>query len=569
MSFIGGYQSDVNLNDINYVGNFPADHSLGGFGIATGINGYVLTLNPALSQYKDGLRLEVKFQNSNTGASLINVNGKGDVPIKKIVDDNLTDVEPNDLKANHLYILIFDGVVFQVANLDDNSPLALADENNPGVTERATQEEVNTGVDDQRHITALKLTNWFSTKTATEAVQGISEIASQAEVDEGLDDTRFVTPAKLASYISGKLTGLWQDKGLIDASTNPDYPAGQVGDAYTISSIAGKIGGALGPDVQVRDVIYCTADNPGGTHEAVGDSWNIIQSNLVQATEAIAGFAQIASQAELTAGVNNAKYITPLKLITWFAAQLATEAQAGISERATQAEVNAGVDDQRHLTPLKLVTWFAAQLATEVQAGISERATQAEVNAGADDARHVTPLKLTTLLNTVVQQATEIIKGIAQIAKQEETDAGIDDTKIITPLKLQVRLNNYLNRETILALGNENINPEYRTTPGRNKLALINGNLLIVRDFRFKPNAVPVVLTGIHVLNFPKPINLVAGFSGILFSNAGEKFIYTIDNSGKVTLSGTFSLSSDELLFNINPYVAQFPIQFYGVQPPG
>ncbi|MBI2775639.1 hypothetical protein HYX58_06540 [Candidatus Dependentiae bacterium] len=566
MSFIGGYQSDVNLNDIKYVGDFPADHSLGGYGIAIGTNGYVLTLNPVLSQYRDGLTLEVKFQNTNTGASLINVNGKGNVPIKKIVDNNLVDVEPNDLKANQQYILIFDGTVFQVANLDDNSPLPLADENKPGISERATQGEVNTGADDERHITALKLTNWFLTKVASEATPGISMIASQAEVNAGGNDLKFVTPAKLASYVADKLTGLWKDKGLINASTNPNYPAGQIGDAYTIS-VAGKIGGALGDDVQVRDVIYCTANNPGGNKAAVGNSWNIIQSNLVQATEAIAGFAQIATQAEVNAGVDNSKYLTPLKLVTWFAAQLATEAQAGISERATQAEVNAGADDLRHITPLKLVTWFASQLATEVQAGISERATQAEVNAGTDDVRYVSPLKLTTLLNTVVQQATEAIKGIAEIATQAETDAGLDDSRIITPLKLQVRLNNYINRESILLLPVANVNPNFYFTPGRNQIALVNGNLVVVRDFRFKPNTVPAVVST-HVLNFPKPVNGGAGFSGILISNVGERFMYSIDSNGRVSLFGTFNQANDELLFNINPYVAKFPIEYYPTQPP-
>jgi hypothetical protein len=314
-------------------------------------------------------------------------------------------------------------------------------------------------------------------------------------------------------------------------------------------------------------VIYCTQDNPGGDKETAGFAWNIIQSNLVQATEAIAGFAQIASQAEVNAGVNNSKFLTPLKLVTWFASQLATEVQAGISERATQAEVNAGADDLRHITPLKLVTWFASQLATEVQAGIVERATQAEVNAGVDDVRYVSPLKLTTLLNAVVQQATEVIKGIAEIATQAEADAGVDDTRIITPLKLQVRLNNYINRESIFLLPAANVNPNFYFTPGRNQIAIVNGNLVIVRDFRFKPNAVPAVVAT-HVLNFPKPVNGGAGFSGVLISNVGERFMYSIDSNGRVSLFGTFNQANDELLFNINPYVAKFPLEFYPTQPP-
>ena len=114
-----------------------------------------------------------------------------------------------------------------------------------------------------------------------------------------------------------------------------------------------------------RDVIYCNTDNAGGDDENVGFAWTLIQSNLEQASEFIAGYARIATQAEVTAGINDAKFITPLKLITWLASQLATELQPGISERATQAEVNAELDDQRHITPLKLINWFITKTATK------------------------------------------------------------------------------------------------------------------------------------------------------------------------------------------------------------
>jgi hypothetical protein len=184
-----------------------------------------------------------------------------------------------------------------------------------------------------------------------------------------------------------------------------------------------------------------------------------------------------------------------------------------------------------------------------------------------DDVRYVSPLKLTTLLNTVVQQATEALKGIAEIATQVETDAGVDDARIITPLKLLVRLNNYINREAILLIAVANINPNFFCTPGRNQLAVINGNLLVARDFRFKPVSVPAVVAG-HVLNFPKPVNNTAGFSGILHSNLGQQFMYSIDNNGRVSLNGTFNAANDELLFNINPYVVKFPVEFYPTQPP-
>lgn len=65
-------------------------------------------------------------------------------------------------------------------------------------------------------------------------------------------------------------------KGSIDCSTNPNYPAANAGDIYVVS-VAGKIGGASGPSVDVGDWIVCNVDGtPSGTHAAVGANWAII-----------------------------------------------------------------------------------------------------------------------------------------------------------------------------------------------------------------------------------------------------------------------------------------------------
>lgn len=193
MSFIGGYQSDVNLNGINYVGDFPVDHSVGGFGITTGVNNYFLELNPAISQYRQGMLLEVRFALANTGAVTLNVNNRGVKAIKKIAATGLTDLAAGDLFNGKIYLLLYDGTGFQIANASS------------------------------------------SVADATEAQKGIAQIATSQEVTVGEDNTKFVTPAKLAAYIANKVTGLWKDKGLINCSENPLYSAGVVGDAYTIS----------------------------------------------------------------------------------------------------------------------------------------------------------------------------------------------------------------------------------------------------------------------------------------------------------------------------------------------
>lgn len=58
-------------------------------------------------------------------------------------------------------------------------------------------------------------------------------------------------------------------KGVIPASANPNYPAGVTGETWKIS-VAGKIGGASGVNVEAGDTIICVTDNAGGTQATVG-----------------------------------------------------------------------------------------------------------------------------------------------------------------------------------------------------------------------------------------------------------------------------------------------------------
>lgn len=159
------------------------------------------------------------------------------------------------------------------------------------------------------------------------------------------------------------------------------------------------------------------------------------------ASETAAGLAEIATQAEVDAGVDDTRFLTPLKAATRYASKaLATEASAGLAEIATQAEVNAGADDQRFLTPLKAATQYATKsAATETTAGLAEIATQAEVDTGTDDGRFVTPLKAATRYATKAA-ASETAAGLAEIATQAEVDAGTDDGRFVTPLKLATKI---------------------------------------------------------------------------------------------------------------------------------
>lgn len=69
-------------------------------------------------------------------------------------------------------------------------------------------------------------------------------------------------------------------KGVIDCSANPNYPAADRGHTYRVS-VAGKIGGASGLNVEAGDILLCLTDGTAsGTQAAVGAQWSIIQANL-------------------------------------------------------------------------------------------------------------------------------------------------------------------------------------------------------------------------------------------------------------------------------------------------
>lgn len=79
--------------------------------------------------------------------------------------------------------------------------------------------------------------------------------------------------------VSSNLTNPVVFKGVIDCSTNPNYPASDGGWLYVVS-VAGKIGGASGVIVEIGDQILCLATNGGGTQASVGSSFSVLQTNI-------------------------------------------------------------------------------------------------------------------------------------------------------------------------------------------------------------------------------------------------------------------------------------------------
>jgi len=124
-----------------------------------------------------------------------------------------------------------------------------------------------------------------------------------------------ITKIQFDTYVSA----VGGNRGAIDCSANPNYPASNKGDRWEVT-VAGKIGGPSGINVDVYDEIVCVTASASGDQATVGVNFYIVQGNIERATETTNGYTSYATDAETQSGTNNTKTITPLKLYNWFVA---------------------------------------------------------------------------------------------------------------------------------------------------------------------------------------------------------------------------------------------------------
>lgn len=92
-------------------------------------------------------------------------------------------------------------------------------------------------------------------------------------------DSKIATQKAVKTYVDSVADtyDLFQYKWAIDASTNPNYPAANAGRSYRIS-VAGKIGGASGKNVEAGEYVICHVDSSaGGNEAAVWADWTVFQ----------------------------------------------------------------------------------------------------------------------------------------------------------------------------------------------------------------------------------------------------------------------------------------------------
>lgn len=137
--------------------------------------------------------------------------------------------------------------------------------------------------------------------------------------DAGTTTTDLWSADQIQSAINAAVSGGVTYQGGYDANTNtPDLdvttPAVGVlkGYMYTVTAA----GTFFTEQVSIGDVLIAEVDSPASLAD-----WTIVERNLNSATETSEGTTEIATQAEVDAGTDDFRYVTPLKLATWFANQ--------------------------------------------------------------------------------------------------------------------------------------------------------------------------------------------------------------------------------------------------------
>ena len=205
-------------------------------------------------------------------------------------------------------------------------------------------------------------------------------------------------------------------------------PSGSYGAAAFNHVINSDYGYTLSYNLGVDDMAF-RRKKPGGYGEwqYVWHTGNFNPADKADKATSLSGYGiTVATQAEAEAVVeqDNIKPMTALRVWQAIAKCVvqATEAAFGWAKVATQLQVTTGLDDATIVTPKKL---RAAQ------------ATQLEAQTGTDNSKVMTPLRVFQAIASVVIQATEAAFGWAKVATQALTNAGVDDATFITPKKLR------------------------------------------------------------------------------------------------------------------------------------
>lgn len=175
-----------------------------------GLPNPTLAQHPATKAYVDSAVEGLSWKDSVRVASVANINlaspGATIDGVTMVANDRFLAKDQSTGNQNGLYI--WNGAAtpatrtadMDVADEVEQAVVTVEEGTSAGATFRQTAVNVTLGT------TTLTWTNFgTSAPAASETTSGIAEIATQAETDTGTDDLRMVTPLKLATYSGRKL----------------------------------------------------------------------------------------------------------------------------------------------------------------------------------------------------------------------------------------------------------------------------------------------------------------------------------------------------------------------------
>lgn len=212
------------------------------------------------------------------------------------------------------------------------SPTTQATENNIGVATIASVADIDSGTDDSKIVTPLKLKHAMQRPQATESVRGVAFLATQDESNNGTDDSKIVTPLKLQNKINLEFNNRIAREltaGIIKLSTTTQAQAG------------------------IDDT---TAITPLKLQQALATVQNSIIST--DATESAKGIVQLATLGQVYSGTIRSGYaISPYTI----ANMIGDSTKRGIVQAASSAQANQGQDDTVYISAKGFQSYYATK----------------------------------------------------------------------------------------------------------------------------------------------------------------------------------------------------------------